>query len=305
MKKIDAHIHLMEDIPVEESVGYIKDMMERKGYEGVGLMSLVIGGDRGYDPQSNRRALAILNQLPAGSFAFAALDHHRDFVEQAKEAMSAGFSGIKLLEGKPSVWRYYGYGLDHPRFEEFFTYAEEQQIPLLIHNNDPAIHWHREKLNARAIKKGWYYDESYPAKEQFDRVLEGVLQRHPRLKAALAHMGFYADRLDQAARLLEQCPNLMLDITPALPIYGDLSAQGPRAAAFFRRYHTRLFYGTDADNDLVGERRDYNDKKTAIIAAFLEQTEPCTVCGMALCPVGLPRPMLENIYYNNIKRFIQ
>lgn len=303
MKKIDAHVHIMDEIPEEATVAYFKELMERKGYEGVGMMSLVIGGDRGFDPESNRRALKILKELPA-SFAFAALDHRRDFIEQTKEYLAAGFSGIKILEGKPSVWKYYGYGLDHPRFEEFFTYAEEEQIPLLIHNNDPAIHWQREKLDERAIRKGWYYDETYPKKEAFDEVLEEVLRKHPKLKVALAHMGFYADRLTRAAELMEQCPNLMLDITPALPIYADLSAHREEAYAFFRTYGDRLFFGTDADNEQAGTKRAYNDKKTAIISAFLSETEPCTVEGMDIHPIGLSEEALEKIYYHNILRFI-
>lgn len=302
MKKIDAHIHLSSPISNEEMVKNIRDMMARKGYEGVGLMCLSYGGPVSPDPGCNRRALELLKSLP-GSFAFAALDHGRDFVEQAREYRQQGFCGIKLLEGKPSTWKHYGYGLDHPRFEPFFTYAEQEQLPLLLHNNDPAFHWQLDKMSIRAIENGWYYDATYPAKEEFDRILEGVLARHPRLKIALAHMGFYADRPQKARELMEQYPNLMLDITPALPIYEDLS-NTDGWADFFRQYHTRLFYGTDADCDLTGFNREYNDKKTAVIRAFLEETQPRMVCGEWVRPVGLPPEMLENIYYNNIKRFI-
>lgn len=304
MKKFDAHIHISSPISVEEMEQNLKEMMERKGYEGVGIMCLSYGGNISPDPRCNARALELLGRLP-GSFAFAALDHGRDFVEQTKEYLQQGFFGIKLLEGKPSAWRHYGYGLDDPRFEPFFTYAEAEQIPLLLHNNDPAIHWQKEKLSERAIQKGWYYDESYPTKAEFDGVLEEVLRRHPRLKIALAHMGFYADRPQKAAELMEQYPNLVLDITPALPIYEDLSAHSEEWSAFFRKYHTRLFFGTDADSDLSGFAREYNDKKTAIIFAFLEEKEPCVVCGMELHPLGLPASMLEDIYHNNIKRFLQ
>ncbi|MBQ8600736.1 MAG: amidohydrolase family protein [Clostridia bacterium] len=303
MKKIDAHVHIDAPISLTQTVEYYKDLMIRKGYDGLGLMSLGFGGESRTAAESNAFALALLKELP-GSFAFAALDHSRDFTEQTQEYMQMGFSGIKLLEGKPSVWRHYGYGLDDLRFAPFFAYAEEQQIPLLVHNNDPWVHWDKEKLDERSITSGWYYDETFPKKSYFDGILESVLAQYPRLKIALAHTAFYADRPEKMAELLKKYPNLMMDLTPALGIYKDLSAHSGAVRELILKYPERFFYGTDAHNDLSGFNREYNDKKTAVVFAFLEETELRTVCGMELCPVGLPEKVLEDVYYNNIKRFI-
>ena len=153
MKKMDFHTHILNDITIDETVSFYQELCERKGYEGIGILACSHTTEGDY-PDCNEMAMAVRNRLP-NSYAFAALHHDRDFVEQAKEYMARGFEGIKILEGKPTQYRYYGYGLDHPRFEAFFAYAEEQGIPLLIHNNDPLMHWDITKMSARSIRKGW------------------------------------------------------------------------------------------------------------------------------------------------------
>ena len=302
MKKIDFHVHIFDDIPLEDSAKYFKDMCERKSYEGVGLMA-VWHTTEGYFLDCNENALK-LKEMIGGSYAFAALDRERDFIEQTEEYMKSGFDGIKLFEGKPSEYKLFGWGYEDERFDRFFAYAEKEQIPIMLHNNDPIENWDVAKATPRAIEKGWVYDESVPSQEWFFRALEEALDKHRNLRIAIAHMGFYADDLDRAEAILEKCPNLYLDITPALPIYVDLCKDTARAEAFFRKYHERLIYGTDASNNLVGAMREYNDTKTEVIKTFLEGSEPRQIGKYFITPIKLESYMLENIYYNNAMRFL-
>ena len=301
MRKIDFHVHINCPIPIEKTVENFKDMAQRFGYEGVGIMALNVSSC-GLDPECNARAIALKRRMP-GSYAFAALDHGRDFLIQAEEYRRAGFDGIKLLEGKPSLYRYYGYGLENERFDAFFAYAEREQLPILLHNCDPALHWDITRLDDRAKRLGWYYDASMPPQDFFSRTLEQVLEKYPALRLTVAHLGFYADRLEIAARLLERCPNLYFDITPALIIYTQLS-ENADAPAFFRKYGDRLIYGTDAENDLTGFARAYNDKKVQIITSFLEKEETCEVEGVLIHPIAAEQELLRKIYAENALRFI-
>ena len=302
MKKIDFHVHINSPITTEKTVENFKDMSERFGYDGVGIMSIIAGTDYGYDPECNARALKIKQMMP-GSFAFAALDHKRDFIEQTKEYMASGFDGIKLLEGKPSLYRYYGYGIDCQRFHEFFDYAQCKQIPIMLHNCDPEQNWDITRADKRAIEKGWCYDDKIPPQSYFYDALENILNKFPRLRMAIAHMGFYSDKLDTAARLLDSCPNLYFDITPALIIYSQLS-ENKDSYEFFRKYSSRLIYGTDADSELCGFTREYNDKKVRVITAFLERIEPCEIDGIKINPIGLEKSALQRIYAENALGFI-
>ena len=302
MRKIDFHVHIFDDIPIEKSAEYFNDMCARKGYEGVGIMALLYD-TYGYYYGCNEKALKLREMIP-NSYAFAALDKEKDLAQQAKELMEMGFDGIKLLSGKPSEYRRFGWGYEDDRFDRFFAYAEKEQIPLMLHNNDPIDNWDMTKATPRALERGWVYDETVPSQEWFFKTLEEVLDKHRDLRVAIAHLGFYADNLDRAEALLEKCPNLYFDITPALPIYEDLFKNPARAEVFFRRYHDRLIYGTDASNNLTGAAREYNDTKTEVVKTFLEGDEPRQIGKFFVTPIKLERYMLENIYYNNSQRFL-
>ncbi len=303
MKKIDCHVHINNPISLEQSVDNFKGMCERNGLEGVCFLALAHGSAASH-PTCNEDALKLKEMMP-GSYAFASLHHDRDFVEQAREYMERGFEGIKLLEGKPSLYRRFGYGFEHPRFEPFFAYAEEMGIPLLIHNNDPDYSWDITKATQRAIEMGWVYDEKIPSHEWFFETLENVLERHKNLRVALAHMGFYSTDLDRAERLMEMCPNLYMDLTPAMNVLEEMSRTPARTEAFFRKYHDRILFGTDAENDLTGRAREYNDDKMVALTTFLEGSEPRVVRNRHIVPIKLEPYMLENIYYNNVMRFMK
>ncbi len=303
MKKIDFHVHILNQIPVEETIKNYSDMCHRKSYEGVTIMALGHATNT-TDPDCNEKALKIKEAMP-NSYAFASLLYNEDFVEQTKKYIAQGFEGIKLLNGKPTEYKYSGLGLEHERFGPFFSFVEKEGFPLLIHNNDPAINWDITKASKRAIEQGWVYDDTFPSHEYLYEALENVLAKYPKMRVALAHLGFYANDLDRAEKLLELYPELYFDITPALIIFTELSQTPERSEAFFKKYHDRLIYGTDADNDLVGEARAYNDLKTEIITHFFEGDEPKDIGGYHICPIKLEPYMLENIYYNNAKRFMK
>ena len=305
MKKLDFHVHLQKGLPIEQATAYFKDMCYRHGYEGVAIMSLYY--DHGeYFPECNDVALRIKDALK-NSYAFASLLPNEDFALQAKRYMQSGFDGIKLIRGgKPNHQRLSGHFYDSWIYSDFFALAEEEQIPILMHNNDPALNWDITRASQRAIEKGWVYDNTFPSHEYFFCVLENLLQQYPRLNIALAHMGFYSEDLDRAQALLDKYPKLKFDITPALNIYFEMSADREKARKFFLDNSERLIFGTDAENELVGFAREYNDKKNLITSTFLSgnANSEYVFDDKIIRPIGLQSHILDNIYYNNALRFI-
>lgn len=303
MKKIDFHVHITDDdVSVEKSIENFSSLCERQNLSGVCILAAEHSSS-GFHPNSNEKALEI-SRAVRGSFAFATLLQDRDFVEQAKEYMDMGFRGIKLLQGKPSEFRYFGYGYEHPRYDAFFAYAERNAIPLIIHNNDPAKHWDITKMSRASIEKGWYYDETMPSNEHFFRVMENVLEKYPNLCAALAHMGFYSDNIERAALYMEKCPNLMMDMTPAPIIYEQLSLTPDKTKEFIYKYQDRLFYGTDVSNKIEGNVRALNDQKVALMKAFYEDADEYFDGKYRVSGMDLDHSILEKIYYKNAMRFI-
>ena len=304
MRKIDFHVHVTdESTNIDESICYFTELCQRNKLDGLCIHAAEYSST-GEHPDCNEKALAV-SRANANWYAFAGLHHAEDFVEQTKAYMDQGFRGIKLLEGKPSLYRYYGYGFEHPRFEPFFAYAEKMEIPLLIHNNDPLLHWDITKISQSAIDKGWYYDSTFPSQEHFFSVLEDVLMRHPMLDAAIAHFGFYSDNITRADSLMAKYPHLMMDMTPAPIIYYELSQTPDEAKAFILKYHDRLLYGTDVPNKIEGSARELNDRKTRIMNAFFEGAQPVEIGGHSIAGLHLPAQILENIYYNNAMRFMK
>ena len=303
MKKIDFHVHALDnDITVAECVKQFEELSERNGLDGICIHAVECSSLLTH-PDCNEKALAI-SEHDSHWYAFAGLHHASDFVEQTKEYMDRGFRGIKLLEGKPSLYRHYGYTYDHPRFEPFFAYCEENQIPLMIHNNDPLRHWDIDKISKANVAKGWYYDSSIPSQEYFFQVLEGVLTRHPNLRAAIAHFGFYSNNIPRAERLMEQCPNLRMDMTPAPIIFDELSETPEQIKAFILKYNDRLTFGSDADTPIIGSMRELNDRKMRIMKAFYEGSGETMVDKHRIQGMALDEAILENIYWNNAMAFI-
>ncbi len=308
MKKIDMHIHTYADISIDQMEAYMREMMDVRGYCGLGFVAC-FRNSSGFHLDSNDVTLELKRRIP-GCYAFASLDHGKDFVEQAKAYVDQGFDGIKLLEGKPSNYRFWGIGYEGVRMDEFFAYAEEHQIPLVIHNNDPRANWDlNNPKRARLEEKGWFYGgEDLPSQEEFFVMLEQVFDRHPNLRAALSHMGFYYDNLPRVSALMEKCPNLYMDMTPAVEVYMELSERPKEAAAFLRKYHHRIFFGTDTTvNWAPGSRiREFNDQKVRMMDVFYEGTEPETVAGKyPVVPMGLEPEIVEEIYYHNALRFLK
>ena len=305
MKKIDFHVHTVRGTPVEKSIEHFKSMMEENGYEGVAVLA-VFDNSQNTDgsQQNNREALEIKAAIP-GSYAFAALNHFSGvpFEEQLDEILKQPFDGIKMLIDKPNRIKKYGYHAADPRFDAFYKKMEDMQIPLVSHSGDPDISYDITKATPRMIQKGWVYDETYATKEECHQHVETILSKFPNMKIALAHMGFFSDELDRLSILMDKYPNLYMDITPALPIYADLSKTPEKSREFFLKYQDRIYYGTDAESDLVGERLAYNRKKVKIITSFLELDKTVQIEDYTINPINLPTDVLEKIYYKNILNF--
>ncbi len=304
MKKIDFHVHIHGRLSVEKMAEYLKGMMVENGYDGIGIMSLIPSSGDSNKPESNGEALKLRAMLP-GSYAFAGIDPELplSYGEQAKLYYEQGFDGIKLIEGKPNMIKRFGYGADDPRFDDLYAFAEEKQFPILIHVGDPEFAWDLSKATPRMIERGWVYDETNVTFESGFEMIKNILARYPKLKIAFAHMGFMADRLDFAADLLDRYPGMMLDMTPALPIYKDLSATPEKSREFLIRYQDRLLYGTDAEAHLVGEKLAYNRKKVKVITHLLEGTGEKQIEDLLIQGLSLPEEVLKKIYAENAIRW--
>lgn len=116
---------------------------------------------------------------------------------------------------------------DDPRLEEVYALCEAAERPILIHaGREPSLAAYG--VDCRALL----------AADQVGRVLD----RHPRLKLVVAHLG--ADEFVEYEALLDQHENLWLDTTMTLGEYFQVTPQ----ATLFPGRAARLLFGSDFPN---------------------------------------------------------
>lgn len=248
-KRIDSHIHYALPLEPEKLILFMDN-------HGIDMANLVLV------PSRSRLtcvpdALMAKAKYPDRFFVFTSFDvseyfrHGKEigkylakFVENMRQC---GCDGLKIIEGKPSMRKFMGAipNFDEPCWEPLWEYLEETQFPVLWHLNDPETCWQPEKAPRHIRMAGELYDDTFVNNEDQYKQMENILQRHPNIKFIFAHMYFMSAQLPRLAKLLDTYPNMMVDITPGLEIYVNLSKNTEEASAFFEKYQDRIFYGTD------------------------------------------------------------
>ena len=285
-KILDAHIHYQPGITPEELI----EIMDSTGTDRASLV-LVPHRQR---LSSVPEALMLKDRYPERFFVYTSFDvseyyrhgksigrHMAKFVDRMR---ACGCDGLKIIEGKPQMRKMLPVpDFDLPCWEPFWEYAEESELPILWHVNDPETFWDIDAIPAFAKEKGWFYDESFINNEKQYLQIYNVLSRHPKLKIIFAHFFFMSAQLNRLSALLDTYPNIMVDITPGIELYENLSADIEKARAFFAKYGDRIVYGTD-----IGARtvlitgsgaldRDECLRRAQLVQAFLLEKEDIPV----------------------------
>jgi len=249
-KRIDAHIHYSLPLQSEQLIA----LMDKTGID---MANLVLVPHR-KRLTSVPDALMAKANYPDRFYVFTSFDvseyyrHGKEigrymakFVESMRRC---GCDGLKIIEGKPSMRRFMAAipDFDLPCWEPLWDYLEQTQFPVLWHLNDPESCWGKPEDAPRHIRLGnELYDDTYPNNETQYAQMEAILERHPNIKFIFAHLYFMSAQLPRLGALLDKYPNVMVDITPGLEIYVNLSQNTEEARIFFEKYRDRILYGSD------------------------------------------------------------
>ena len=222
-----------------------------------------------------------------------------DLATQHRELMEIGFDGIKMLEGKPNLYKRVGNPLDSQIFEPAFEEMEKNSTFVLMHARDPECFW--TDPSEERIKKCWYYgDGTYPTFEELFTEVENVLKKHPKLHLCLAHFFFSSKEPEKLAELFEKYENLMIDITPGGEMYIDFDKRPDYFREFFTKYQNRIIFGTDMDFPVHLEAGKWLcDREYRFLATSetLKSFDDHTLSGIAL-----PNECLQKIFSDNLLR---
>ena len=128
------------------------------------------------------------------------------------------------------------------------------------------------------------------------------MARHPRTTFVGAHVGCAAEDLRLVGRLLDENPNVSVDIAARL---GELGRQPYSARAFFLRHADRILFGVDMAPDPEIYAVHYRFLET-LDESFDYGTEPVPGQGRwQIHGVGLPDEILRKVYRDNARRILR
>ncbi|MBE6688454.1 MAG: hypothetical protein E7588_04135 [Ruminococcaceae bacterium] len=308
----EMHTHMLYNRPVTDTVDAFKNIMRHFNFGKMHLASIAM-----IDTTENVKALYCKDRID-NLYASGSINHHFDsrdtsdfFLSEIKKYHAMGCDSIKILESKPSQHlRLYTPDLSHKVYEKFFNYAEENQIPLIMHVGDPLEMWDLSKMSQYAIERGWYCGgEGRPSLEDLRKETENILKKFPKLRLSLAHFFFMSDDIDRVAKMLDSYENLYFDLCIENAQFANLTDRYNDAKKFFIKYSDRFMYGTDTYHfalDGMTEEQRYGHRINQI-RSFVEMDKEYiyTVEGTnrRVRTLALDKQYQDNIFRNNFIEF--
>ena len=297
----DCHVHMTE-FNFKKSVMTL-DVLADMGTERAALLSLTYKSSA-----YNLWLLHLKEKYKRMKLSVLGMINNRDIYEnipfevQAKALMDMGCDGIKIMYN-PIARKALGYGVDDERYERMFDYLEENDIPVLMHINDPESYWVVRELTEHEKMRDWgYFKEGFLTKEEIYRETFKMLDKHPRLRVILAHFFFLSNDLAEAERVMQTYPNVSFDLTPGWEMYVGFSKDIPAWREFFLKYSDRIFFGTDSDNEKKTNAEIHLLVRQALTHGESEFMMPCYTEKM-IRGLSLPDDVLDKIFYKNYERF--
>ncbi len=139
--------------------------------------------------------------------------------------------------------------INDPRIAPVFEKCGELNMPVLIHSADPKSFWEpHDSLNERwlelKLRPGRKRGPDDPAPwETIIAEQHDMFRNHPNTKFINAHMGWYANDLARLGELLDEMPNMYVEIGAVI---AELGRQPRMAKQFFEKYQDRVLFGKDS-----------------------------------------------------------
>ncbi len=138
--------------------------------------------------------------------------------------------------------------IDDPRIAPVWEACGRLGIPILIHSGDPAAFWQpADENNERWLElktRGGRNRQNFEASwEQVMTEHFNIIRRHKNTNFISAHMGWYPNNLTKLATLLDELPNMNVEIGAVI---AELGRQPRAAKSFFTKYSDRILFGKDS-----------------------------------------------------------
>lgn len=323
---VDAHNHLGPAFGGDWATRPPRDLIATLDESGVEMIVDLDGGQGGALSTEIERWQAA---CPDRVAVFAGLDYDSwsadpDFGEteaaRLRDSTARGARGLKVwkllgLRARDPLGRLVT--VDDPRLDPLWAVAAELDLPVVIHIADPIAFFEpldpsNERWEELHAHPDWHFwptraadEPNAPGFPPFDALLAAfgrLIARHPRTTFVGAHVGCAAEDLGLVGRLLEENPNLNVDIAARI---GELGRQPYATRSFFLRHADRILFGVDLEPD---------PDIYAIHYRFLETLDESFDYGTEAVPgqgrwqihgIGLPDDVLRKVYRDNARRILR
>jgi uncharacterized protein len=174
-------------------------------------------------------------------------------VEQLEADLDAGAIGVGEIPKSFGLTTTRADGsrlrIDDPVLAPVWDHLGRRNVPVLIHTAEPQeffepIDYHNERWLELALFRD--RRNHGPGRVTFEELMEerdNLFRRHPNTTFIAAHFGWHANDLQRAARMLDEFPNVYVEVGAILY---DLGRQPRAARDFFVRYQDRVLFGKDS-----------------------------------------------------------
>lgn len=193
--------------------------------------------------------------------------------------------------------------IDDSRIDPVWAKCGELGIPVLIHAADPAQFWQPHDAN----NERWLELKTHPRRKRSDtdpapwatliQQQHNVFKKHPNTTFINAHMGWFANDLTKLGQLLDEMPNMYVEIGA---IIAELGRQPRAANRFFEKYQDRVLFGKDSYNP--GEYPTYFRVLETADEYFPYYKKYHAFWSMY--GLELPDDILKKLYYKNALKII-
>jgi uncharacterized protein len=137
--------------------------------------------------------------------------------------------------------------IDDPELDPVWEALARHRVPVLIHTGEPQEFFQPlDYRNERWLELALFPGRRNQSSVSFDELMQernNLFRRHPNTTFVAAHFGWHANDLQRAARMLDEFPNVYVEVGAVLY---DLGRQPRAAREFFLRYQDRILFGKDS-----------------------------------------------------------
>lgn len=279
----------------------------------------------GKDPRWGSRFILYLNDVYL-NFPIEDPEFGSKVESEIARSVALGARGLKVSKTLGLYWKDREgkiIAIDDPRLERMWAACATHKIPVSIHSGDPRAFWlpvdaRNERYDELRDHPNWAFGGgAFPPREEILRQLESVVARHPDVVFVGVHFGNDPEDVDHVASLLRKYPNYNADIAARVPEIGRQKPEHLRA--LFLEFQDRILFGTDfmvyPDGYILGAGPKLASE--AEVKAFFDahwrfletnargMKHPTPIQGnWTIDAIGLPRSVLEKVYYRNAERII-